>query len=173
MYPEGMVAVAAPLQFETIPLRRCSVDLASRLARALGSLERQARDRGIGFKVECSPDLPQVAVDADKLTWAVTALVGNALRYVAPGSRLRAGGYVEVRLSAGAGDLRITIADNGPGMPDAAVASFRGAGDPEGAAPALALINDIVVAHGGHVEVTTSTDVFAHGTKLTLVVPRR
>jgi signal transduction histidine kinase len=168
-----MVAVAAPPTFEAIPLRRRSVDLAARLARAFGSLERQARDRGIGFKVGCRPDLPHVAVDADKLTWAVSALVGNALRYVAPGSRLRGGGYIEVAVSAGAGLLRITIADNGPGMPDSAVAAFEGGGDQEGAAPALALINDIVVAHGGHVEVSTSTDVFAHGTKLTLVVPQR
>ena len=169
-----MVAVATPPQpFEAIPLRRRSVDLPARLARAVGSLERQARDRGIGFEVECSPDLPQVTVDADKLTWAVTALVGNALRYVAPGSRLRASGYVKVQVTATADDLRITIGDNGPGMPDAAVAAFQGGGDPDARAPALALINDIVVAHGGHVEVSTSTDVFTHGTKLTLVVPRR
>jgi nitrogen-specific signal transduction histidine kinase len=168
-----MVAVASPPLFEAIPLRRCSVDLAARLARAFGALERQARDRGVGFDVRCSSDLPPVTVDADKLTWAVTALVGNALRYVAPGSRLRAGGYVAVEASAEAGNLRITITDNGPGMPDTAVAAFEGGGDPEGAAPALALINDIVVAHGGHVEVSTSTDVFAHGTKLTLVIPRR
>jgi signal transduction histidine kinase len=166
-----MAAVAMPHQ-EAIPLRRRGVDLGARLLRALASLERQACDAGVAFKVRRSPSLPaQVAVDGDKLTWAVTALVGNALRYVPRGSRLRAGGDIEVDLACEAGALRIAVKDNGPGIPARALVAFHGTGDSEGSAPALSLIHEIVTAHGGRVDITTSTDAFDHGTTVTLIVP--
>jgi signal transduction histidine kinase len=166
-----MAAVAMP-HLEAIPLRRRGVDLGARLVRALASLERQARDAGVAFAVRRSSSLPaEVAVDGDKLTWSVTALVGNALRYVPRGSRLRAGGNIEVDVACEAGALRIRVTDNGPGIPAPALLAFHGTGDSEGSAPALSLIREIVAAHGGRVEITTSTDAFEHGTAVTLIVP--
>ena len=163
------VSVPSP---EAIPLRRRCVNLRARLARALGSLERQARDEEIGFSLRCNASVPaEVNVDADKLAWAVTALVGNALRYVPRASRLRAGGNVAVDVSCEAGALRIAISDNGPGMPPSALAAFNESADSEGATPALSLMRDIVEAHGGHLELTTSTDAFDHGTTVRLIVP--
>jgi signal transduction histidine kinase len=84
---------------------------------------------------------------------------------------MRPGGTVGVRIEAASGELRIHVSDDGPGMPAAAAAVLRGDRGAHSNAPALALIHEIVVAHGGRVEVRSSQDAFEHGTVVTIAVP--
>lgn len=90
-------------------------------------------------------------VDRDKLEQIVTNLLENALRH-APGSP------IEVTVSANGDEIRITVSDEGPGIPPElhrkVFAKFaRGSGDPRRAGTGLGLYitRGLVEAHGGRV----------------------
>lgn len=158
---------------DAVPIRRRSVDLRQRLAHALKVLERQARDADISFSLISAPTMSSVFVDDTKIVWAVTALVGNSLRYVRHGTRHRPGGSiaVELRLDEAERELSITASDDGPGMPQNAAEILRGEAVSDGNAPVLALIHDVVSAQGGRVDVTSSQDMIEHGTTVTICLP--
>ena len=109
-----------------------------------------------------------VHLDSDKVAWAVTTLVGNALRYMQQGTRRGRRGTINVRTSfdPASAQLIIEVQDDGPGVPTDTVARlFRHDGlNVRGAGLALLLISDICGAHFGAVEVRSSTDASAHGT---------
>jgi sensor histidine kinase regulating citrate/malate metabolism len=160
------------LVVEAVPIRRASVDLFDRLARALEWLERQARDTDVAFAITRDESCPKtLLVDAEKLIWVVSALAGNSLRYVRRGTRLRPGGSIAVHLATAQGELRIRVADDGPGMPEPAAAVLRGDRAAHENAPALALVHDLVAAQGGRVDVRTSQDAFDHGTTVAIALP--
>ncbi len=161
------------LVVEAVPIRRTSVDLFDRLTRALEPLERQARDMDVAFELRKDDGCAKtMLVDAEKTIWAVTALAGNSLRYVRRGTRLKPGGTIGVHLETTADELRIRVADDGPGMPERAAAVLRGdRGARENAnAPALALVADVVAAQGGRIDVRASQDAFDHGTTVTIAL---
>jgi signal transduction histidine kinase len=102
-----------------------------------------------------APDVAPGVVDADRVAVAVRNLVANAVRHA------REGGVVRTRLAIGGGRARIEVADDGPGVPDAArEAVFRrfarpGAADADsrGSGLGLSIVRDVARAHGGGVEV--------------------
>jgi signal transduction histidine kinase len=102
-----------------------------------------------------APDAAPGVVDADRVAVAVRNLVANAVRHA------REGGVVRTRLAIGGGRARIEVADDGPGVPEAArEAVFRrfarsGAAGAEGRGSGLGLsiVHDVAHAHGGGVEV--------------------
>ena len=117
--------------------------------------------------------MPAVDVDAEKIAWAVATLVGNALRYVRHGTRLRPGGNIRVRVGADAGAIVVAVEDDGPGIPPEKVAQLfvRGAGVTHGTGLGLMLIEDVVAAHGGTVDVTSRHGALDGGTTVTLRLP--
>lgn len=167
-------ASGGPVIVDAIPIRRHGVDLLARLRAALSALQRQARDSEIELTLTSVPArFPSVFIDDAKLIWAVTALVGNALRFVRRGNRLRPGGTVavELLLVEASGELVVTITDDGPGLPAKFANVFASPTSAEIAAPALSLINELVRAQGGHVHSSSDHDPFDHGTKITLHIP--
>jgi signal transduction histidine kinase len=96
-------------------------------------------------------------------------LVGSAMRHVRT-----PGGVIDVRVSYDAvgATLSIAVRDDGPGIPTERLNRLlkRGNWQP-GAALALLLVEDVVVAHGGKVEVESDTDRLAHFTKISLTLP--
>src|SRR5262249_36097735 len=103
-----------------IPLRRAAVDIRDLLRWSLDVLRRQADAFDIGLDVRLDENVPaQLSVDRNKLAWAITALVGNALRYVRHGSRTMPGGSIGVRATFDADERLVVIAvqDDGPGIP--------------------------------------------------------
>ena len=70
-----------------IPLRFEPTDLGALLRAALEPLREQARRLEIAVDVDATEKLPAVEVDAEKIAWAVTTLVGNAMRFVRHGTR--------------------------------------------------------------------------------------
>jgi len=165
---DGVIVVDA------LPIRRQSVDLYTRLARALEPLERIARGSEVGFTLVRSPDLPaKVVLDAEKVVWAIATLVGNSLRYVRRGNRVLPGGSVTVSMAVDtkANEVKIDVEDDGPGMPESAAVVLRGGSSADANAPALALVSDVVKAQGGRIDVKSSQDAFDHGTKVTIHLP--
>jgi signal transduction histidine kinase len=162
---------AAPM--DAIPLNRTPTDLPALLEGTVEALRQQATSVDVSLSIDAAPDLPPVRVDAEKIAWAVATLVGNALRYVRRGTRRLPGGSIRVRFRAEGKAAVITVEDDGPGIPPEKVKNLfrRGAGVTHGTGLALMLIQDILVAHGGTVEVHSGTDAFTSGTTVFLRIP--
>jgi signal transduction histidine kinase len=124
---------------------------------------------------EIAPDLPAVLGDATALRSAVQNLVANAVKY---GGRDRWVGIRAQRVREKRRDeVRITVSDHGPGIPAADLPHifepfYRGADAIErqihGHGLGLSLVRRIVVAHGGHVAVSTRPGA---GTSFTITLP--
>ena len=136
------------------PKRRDPVDLAGVVADAT----RRAVPPGVRLRAG-QVDRAVVPGDATQLTRVVTNLVDNALRY--------ARGTVDVTLKAQGAQAVITVADDGPGIAPADRERIwdrfvrldddrsRASG---GTGLGLALVKELVTAHGGTVSVTGSAD---------------
>jgi signal transduction histidine kinase len=166
------------LAVEAIPLRPAEAALEPLIRRTLEPLSRQAESADITLRIESTPDLPaRMSIDGEKIAWAATVLVGNALRHVRRGGRTMPGGQVVVRLahSAAQGMVSITVEDDGTGIPSS-IRSWLVEPNPatgQAAGVALRLVHDVVVAHGGGMVVKSSTDVDDRGTTVTLWLPVR
>ena len=58
---------------------------------------QRARAADVALRVRVEDDVPAtVSIDRAKIAWEVTALVGNALRYVRHGSQTMTGGTIDV-----------------------------------------------------------------------------
>lgn len=108
--------------------------------------------------------------DPDELTRVVTNLVENAVRY--------ADSRVDVNLDADAGEVRIEVADDGPGIPVAdrervferfARRDDARDRDSGGAGLGLAIARELIVRHGGTV---TLGEAEPHGLTVSIRFPR-
>jgi signal transduction histidine kinase len=157
------------LVVDGVPLHRSATDLASVLTNALAALERQAREDDVVLRVEIDSLPRAVVLDPEKIAWAVTSLVGSSLRHV------RSGGTIDVHATWDGRRREITIAvtDDGPGIPDDVRDRLfrRASGESHAVGLTLGVVRDVVSAHGGSIEVATSTDAIDHGTAITLHIP--
>ena len=99
-------------------------------------------------------DDTRVSADRERLVLAVETLVENAIKYTAPGGRVR------ISIERRADEAVVTVADEGPGMPAEAIpliferfyrldaARTRSEG---GSGLGLAICREIMQAHGGRV----------------------
>jgi signal transduction histidine kinase len=78
-------------------------------------MERQARALGIAMTVLIDENVPDTAsLDRDKVAWAITNLVGSALRHARkPGGSV----VVQVAYDPARWALCISVRDDGPGIP--------------------------------------------------------
>ncbi|MGE5132430.1 MAG: sensor histidine kinase [Gemmatimonadota bacterium] len=156
-------AEAAGLQMVKAPVDLAAV--AAGVADLLGPVFATA-------EVELSPRLEPVRVDGDatRLSQIVTNLLTNALKFSPPHSR--------VTLTTTAGDslARLEVADQGPGIPGGELPHiferfWRGAAGrrTSGSGIGLAVVAELVRAHGGQIKVASSP---GEGTRFTVLLPR-
>jgi NtrC-family two-component system sensor histidine kinase KinB len=131
------------MEFEKIsPQRLCQ--------NVTGILENQTTAKSVHLTVEVPQNLPDVKADANKITWVLTNLITNALRYTeSEGS---------IRLSADHHGpyVHVSVIDNGPGIPledqskifdkFVQIKSDKALG---GSGLGLAICKEIIRAHGG------------------------
>ena len=163
---------------EAIPIRPAEIALAPLIRRALEPLARQAAAELVSLQLDLGDEATlSVSIDADKLAWALGAIVGNALRYVRRGDGVTPGGHVRVRVAHSAVQrmVNITVQDDGPGIP-ASVRPWLLQPDPKtgrAAGIGLRLVHEIVAAHGGGMVIKSSAEPSERGTAVTLWLPVR
>lgn len=156
-----------------IPLQRRPTDVPALLRGTVETLRNQAAALDVTLSIDAPADVAPADVDAERIAWAVATLVGNALRYVRRGSRLRPGGVIHVRIAPEPGTIAIMVEDDGPGIPPEKVSKLfeRGAGVTHGTGLGLMLIEDVVAAHGGQVDVQSRCGGVDSGTTVTMRLP--
>jgi signal transduction histidine kinase len=159
---------------EALPVRRVPTDLRSLLRSSLDVLHRQAKSLDVALTIEVQDELEPIPLDADKIAWVVTALVGNALRYVRHGSHTMPGGTITVRanLSEAAREVTIEVQDDGPGISPERLRGLSGdqwTGARVGLG--LSMVKEVVEAHGGTLAILSETDVLHPGTTVRLKLP--
>lgn len=132
-----------------------------------------AQDKGIELGLEIAdPAVLSVFVDRSNLERAVAELLANAVKFTC------AGGQVTLRVETDGEDVVIEVRDDGPGIEPADRTRiferfFRTrqaqAAEVPGAGLGLALVQSVVQAHGGRVDLATEP---GEGSAFRLVLPR-
>jgi len=160
---------------DAVPIRRAPTDLRALLTSALAPMAAQARAADVTLDISVDERVPAfVRIDEDKIAWAVSALVGNALRYVRHGSQSMPGGSIAVRATFQAVRpwVVIEVQDDGPGIsPEKLPALFERGPGHERAACGLLIVRDFVIAHAGHLDIRSSSDAEAPGTIARITLP--
>ena len=164
------LAELAAAESAALSLRLADVDLAA-LARAeLASHAPRLEAAGLAARAELAEGVV-VRADADRLHQAVGNLLDNAARY------LRAGDSVTVRVFTTGGEAVVQVADSGPGIPNDALPHVfdrlwrgRSRRDVAGSGIGLAVVRELVTAHGGTVEAASGP---AGGATFTIRLPVR
>lgn len=121
-----------------------------------GGLQDEFTGAGLTLDTRLAPVI--VAGDPHRLTQIVTNLCTNAVKFVPPGGR------VVVTVDLAEGMARLQVADDGPGihaedLPHVFERFFRGRGQQVGGSGVgLAVVDELVRAHGGHVTAATQPD---------------
>ena len=163
---------------DAMPIRRGPTDMRSLLRSTLEVLRRQARSSDITLQVTVDANVPPIVwLDAGKVAWATTMLVGNSLRYVHPGSMIIPTGHITVHVMYNASTrsgarLVIEVADDGTGIPADKLASLLApkAGQPP-TGLGLLLVRDIVTAHSGDLDIQSDAASFQRGTTVRMTLP--
>jgi len=129
----------------------------------------QAREKEIEIQ-ESIESVPEIIGDPIKLSWVISNLIGNALRYTP------SGGTIKVSAHAAEGATRLEIADSGPGIPPELkdyiferFVQYSSDGFEKGSAGlGLSIVKEIVEAHGGRIFVESNN---SHGSKFIVEIP--
>ena len=139
------------------------------VAEALRHINRKRAE--YHFHVQSSDDYLLAQIDAKLIVQVLINILDNAMKYTPPGSDIEIGWKQEGKL------IYISVADNGPGIPDQAKphifdmfysASNQIADSRRSMGLGLALCKSIVNAHGGEIVVS---DHKPHGSIFTFSVP--
>ncbi|WP_433308822.1 ATP-binding protein [Micromonospora sp. CA-269861] len=126
------------------PAQPASADAASIVADRVAFWSVLAEDTGRAVTLDLTPGPLLVAVAADNLTAAVDALLGNVFAHTPDGTPFA------VRLAREAGEVVLTVADEGPGMPAGAIR--RGASAAGSTGLGLDIARRAAQAAGGRLE---------------------
>jgi signal transduction histidine kinase len=149
-----------------LPLRLEPSDVGALAAEVVAGFEATAVAESV--RLELSADEgPVVDLDPLRVRQVISNLVSNALRHTP------AGGTVGVRVSHDADAVTLEVSDTGTGMDAESAAHafdrFWRSGDAAGAGLGLAIVRDLVRAHGGEVSLTSAP---GQGTTVSCRFPR-
>jgi len=132
------------------------IDVSSLVSRVLLKLKPQMEQRQVVVEPGVPGNLPPMLGNEDRVEQVLTNLVENAVRYSPPGSA------ITVRAAELEGTITVEVADRGPGIPPEDLpyiwerfhrvekSRSRSLG---GTGLGLAIVKQIIVAHGGRVNV--------------------
>lgn len=139
-----------------LSLRISSFSLEDVLSQVISQAALKARSKEISIRTHILNDLPQVQADLEKISWVLSQLVDNAIKFTPRGGQVRIRARLENNLAS------VTIIDTGIGIPPERITEIfepfhqldgsvtrRYAGTGLG----LAMVRRILEAHGSLVKV--------------------
>lgn len=147
-----------------------SIQLSDLAERAVDLFRAEADEKEIHILVKVEADVPTVTADPQRVGQVIGNLISNALRYVP------ANGTVLVTVSRAEAQARLSVSDNGPGVPEEALPKlfdrfWRGdksrARAEGGAGLGLAIARQLIEAQGGKI---TAANVPGGGLEVTFVL---
>jgi len=131
-------------------------------------LKNQLEIKHIDLSSDIPGELPRIRADVNKITWVLTNLVSNALRYVS------SGGWIRITAHRIGQSIHLSVQDNGPGIPQEYQSKIfqkfvqvKGQ-ESGGTGLGLAICKEIVRAHGGTIWVESSQET---GSTFTFTLP--
>lgn len=162
------------LDLSKIEAGKVQMDLAPTPARllvdkALSVFRAQAETQKVTLSSAVPDGLPDALADANKITWVLTNLIANALRYVS------AGGHIRVSAEQAGGWVHFSVADDGEGIPEEYLSRIfdkfvqvEGERATGGTGLGLAICREIVRAHRGTIWAQSAP---AKGSVFTFALP--
>lgn len=128
------------------------------LAQSSNLWREVAEEKGIVWETYIPTNLPRLNLDPERLNQALGNLINNAIKYTPPG------GKVLVQAGSSSGSAWIRVSDTGPGIPPEDLEHiftpfYRGrqaGGDQDGLGLGLSIARDLVRAHQGRLEVSST-----------------
>jgi NtrC-family two-component system sensor histidine kinase KinB len=150
------------LEFENVPVKLIC-------EKALSVVQAQAVHQKIETAVEVPEPLPDVRADANKVTWVLVNLFGNALRFTA------SGGHIRVSARKIGYQVHFSVTDDGEGIPYEyqnrifeKFVQVKSGTNTGGSGLGLAICKEIVRAHGGTIWVDSKP---GEGSTFTFTLP--
>jgi Na+/proline symporter/nitrogen-specific signal transduction histidine kinase len=148
------------------------VDIGEVVRETSESLGQLFRDKAVSLDCEIDPAMPPVLADRDRLTQVLINLLSNAVKFVA-----RETGRVRVTAAADERQVKVVVADNGPGLTaeesGVIFEKFRQGGNtmtdkPQGTGLGLPISRQIVEYFGGNLWVESKP---GEGARFIFTVP--
>jgi signal transduction histidine kinase len=142
-----------------LPLMRAPVELHEPILNALDAIRPQAEARDLILDSNLPDLLPEVLVDTSRLSQILRNLLRNAVTHTPPGGR------IDIRASTGTNQVEIAVHDTGHGiepehLPFIFDRFYRAdparARDTGGSGLGLAVVKNLVEAHGGTITATST-----------------
>jgi signal transduction histidine kinase len=140
-------------------------------ATALENLAGLAENRQLTLVNEVPAGLPSLVADEQRVSQILLNLLGNAIKFTP------AGGVVTLRAASNGGQLRVEVADTGPGIPPEDLPrlfhpftqlDMSATRPASGTGLGLSIVKALAEAHGGQVGVTS---VLGHGATFWFTLP--
>jgi signal transduction histidine kinase len=153
----------------TLELHRQPVDLGDWLRRTVSPWRQAAHDRGLYWSAEIPTSLPMLEIDPDRMAQVLGNLLSNAIKYTPEGR-------VSVEASVVDDSVVIAVTDTGIGIApseqeeifEPLYRSHRDRRFPQGMGLGLSIARDLVLAHGGRLEVESTSE---QGSRFTVWLP--
>ena len=151
------------LHIRPFNLNKLCTDLVNRATNA-------AEQRNIKLRIECSTEAVIIDGDEEKIAWAITQLLDNAIKFTPPG------GNAEIKIEVEGKFASLAVSDTGIGIPsekfDEIFESFHQLDGSStrrygGTGLGLSLVKKIVEAHGSVIHVASEVE---HGSTFTFLL---
>jgi signal transduction histidine kinase len=146
-------------------------DLMPAIRAEVSNFKSRIAEKGIALHTEWPPGLPPVVAYAPMISNALSRLLDNAIKFCPPED-----GQIWVSVAAAGGEMRISIRDNGMGIPPEEQAKIfdrfyqvnRDLYEQQGVGLGLSIAQSIVELHDGRIKVQSAAD---EGSTFTIVLP--
>lgn len=160
----------ATLQTGRFSLKNATVGIGALLEEAWAVHQPLALEKGLALQLDNQAGQTDVSCDPERIHQVLGNLLGNAIKFCPPGSRIDLGALARER------DVLVWVTDNGPGIPPEHQAHifepYWSARHPvaQGTGLGLYISRGIIEAHGGRLGVESQPGA---GARFTFTLPRR